>query len=70
MPVGSGVDQLSLDLRFFQLQVVVLRLVMLVVGGFQRREWSGCAMVAVVPYLFVLGMVPQLIVVCVKVRRL
>jgi len=70
MLVGSGVHQLSVELRFFRLQVVVLRLVMLVVGGFPRRVGSGCAMVAVVPYLFVLGMGPQLIVVCVKVRRL
>jgi len=70
MLVGSGVDQLFVELRFIQLQAVVLRLVRLVVGGFPRRMGSGWAMGAVVLYLFVLGMDPQLIIVCVKVRRL
>ena len=70
MLVGSVVDQLFVELRFFQLQAVALRLVMLVVGGFQRRLGSGCVRGALVLYLFVLGMDPQLIVVYVEGRRL
>jgi len=70
MLVGSGVDQLSVELRFFQLQAVVLRLVMLVVGGFQRRVGFGCVRGALVLYLFVIGMDPQLIIIYVEGRRL
>jgi len=70
MLVGSGVDQLSVELRFFQLQAVVLRLVVLVVFGFRRIVGSGCEKGVLVLCLSVLGMGPQLIVVCVEVRRL
>jgi len=70
MFVGSGVDQLSVELHFFQLQAVILRLVRLVVDGFLWRVGSGCVMGAVVLYLFVLEMDQQLIVICIKVWRL
>jgi len=70
MLVGSGVNQLSVELRFYQLQAIVLRLVVLVVVGFQRRVESGCEREVLVLYLFVLGMDLQLIVVCVEVQRL
>jgi len=70
MLVGSGVDQLFVELRFSQLQAVVLRLVVLVVVGFPRKVGSGCEKEVLVLCLFVLGMAPRLIVVCVKVQRL
>jgi len=70
MLVGSEVEQLSVELRFYQLQAVVLRLVVLVVVGLQRIVGSGCAREAPVLNLFVLGIDPQFIVVCVQVQRL
>ena len=70
MLVGSGVDQLSVELRFFQLQAVILRVVMLVGGGFQRKVESGCEKEVLVLDLFIFGIAPQLIVICVKVQRL
>jgi len=70
MFVGSVVDQLSLELWFYQLQAVVLRLVMLVVVGFRRKVVSVGVREVLVLYLFVLVMNLQLIFVYVKVRRL
>jgi len=70
MLVGSVVDQRFVELRFFQLQAVLLRLVLLVVGGFQWKVGSGCEKEVLVLCLFVFGMDPQLIVVCVEVQRL
>jgi len=70
MLVGSGVDQLSVELRFFQLQPVILQLVVLVVVRFRRKVWSGCKKGVLVLCLSVLGMGPQLIVVYVEVQRL
>jgi len=70
MVVGSGVDQLFVELPFFQLKAVVLRLVWLVVVGFRRKMGSGYEKGVLVLCLSVLGKGPQLIVVCVEVRRL
>jgi len=70
MLVGSVVDQLSVELRFYQLQAFVLRLVVLVVVGFRRKVGSECEREALVLYLFVLGIDLQLMVICVKVQRL
>ena len=70
MLVGSGVDQLFVELRFSQLQAVILLLVVLVVVGFQRKGGSGCEKEVLVLCLFVLGIDPQFIVVCVQVQRL
>jgi len=69
MLVGSGVDQLSVELRFFQLQAVVLRLAVLVVVGFRLKVGSGCEKGVLILWLSILGMGPQLIVVCIEVRR-
>jgi len=55
MLVSSGVDQLSVELRFYQLQSVVLRLVVFVVVRFQRKVGFGYEREALVLYLFVLG---------------
>jgi len=70
MLVGSRVDQLSVELHFFQLQAVALRLVVLVVVGFQRKVVSGCEKGVLILCLFVFEMDPQLIVVCIEVQRL
>ena len=70
MFVGSGVDQLSVELHFFHLQAIVLRLVVLVVVGFRQKVGSGYEKEVLVLCLFMLGMAPRLIVVCVKVQWL
>jgi len=70
MLVGSGVDQLSVGLRFYYLQAVILRLVVLVVVEFQQKVESRYEREALVLYFFLLGMYPQLIVVCIEVQRL
>jgi len=70
MLVGSEVFQLSEGLQFCQLQAVVLRLVTFVFVGFQRKMVSVCVREVLILFLFVLGMVLQLIFVYVEVRRL
>jgi len=70
MLVGSEVFQLSLGLRFCQLQAVILRLVTLVFVGFRGKMVSVCMREVLVLYLFVFGMVLQLIFIYVEERRL
>jgi len=70
MLVGSGVDQLTIELRFYQLQAVVLRLVVLTVVRFQLRVGSVYKREVFVLCLLSLGIVLLLIFVYIGVWRL